>query len=299
MLRTLPLLLLAGCIQTLPIPDDFPREVATEAAELAVSAYDLRTVEGDGGTWEAPDGYELLARLTTEQNWNDLDADEPEVVPVGWVGTRDGVAHVVFRGTSTTTEALLDLAIDQVDFLLLSGDGGGTHRGFTERYEELHPQLLDALEPLIESGDVDSIALTGHSLGGSIATLAAAALAEALDVPVQAITLASPRTGDRDFVARYAGLVDDSWRITNPRDLVPGFPDDAPAGSSGTVEQWFYEHVEVRVDLPFDDENGTVERNLGVGGNHGSCRYLQEVCELTEAEESCVARVEAHPSCVE
>lgn len=216
--------LAGGCVTTLPLPDGFDAVEATAFAELAVSAYDMRATIEAGDDWLAPEGYELHGLHSTEQNWNDLSA-EPEAVPVAWLGSRDDTLYVVFRGTSTTTEALLDLDIAQTDFPLLSGDGGGTHDGFTERYVELHPGLRTDVDALLQTGDYARLALTGHSLGGSIATLAAATFADEGDLPVVAYTFASPRTGDRDFAARYNGLVEESWRVTNPRDLVPGFPE--------------------------------------------------------------------------
>ncbi|MCO4769017.1 MAG: lipase family protein [Deltaproteobacteria bacterium] len=285
-----------GCITTLPLPDGFNPAEATEFAELAVSAYDMRATLQAGDDWLGPDGYAMHGVHTTEQNWNDL-SDEPETVPVAWLGSRDETVFVVFRGTSTSTEALLDLDITQVDFPLLSGDGGGTHEGFTERYVELHPGLRADIDGLLQTGDFARLAFTGHSLGGSIATLAAATFADEGELPVLVYSFASPRTGDRDFAARYNGLVDQSWRVTNPRDLVPGFPEESPDGLTGNAEQLFYEHVEVRTDLPFDDANGRVETDLGVGANHSSCRYLRETCELAESDEVCAAVVADHVSC--
>jgi hypothetical protein len=291
-----------GCIETLPLPEDFPAERAAEAASLSVSAYDMHEYLDANrfGTWEPPAGYTLHSTHTTEQNWNDLTTADPQEVPVGWIGTDgDGVVHVVFRGTTTSTELLLDLAIEQVDFPFGVGDWGGTHRGFTERWQELFPTVTDALSQLVIDG-AQGIAFSGHSLGGAVSTLAAATYAEQFDLPIELITFGSPRVGDSDFVEVFEGLGIDSWRVTNPRDVVPGVPEDAPAGSQGTgADQLFYTHVPTRSDLPFDDEGGAVERNLGVGGNHASCRYLQETCELSAEEADCLERVAEHPSCAD
>ncbi len=299
---------LSGCVETLPIPEDFDPAEATRFAHLAVSGYDLRKAEVDGVPWSPPAGYTVVATYTTTQNWNDL-SDTPEDVPVAWLGTRDDelealdlearspTLYLTFRGTSTPTEALLDLNAQQVDFPLLSGDGGGTHKGFTDRYQDLHAAIAADVEVQLASHPSARIAITGHSLGGAVATLAAAALAEQTGVPVSCYTFASPRVGDRDFVARFEALVADSWRVTNPRDLVPGAPEDAPLGPDSPFAGLFYEHVGVRVDLPFDDREGAVETTLGPGANHSSCRYLHEVCELVLSDDACDAEVATHLSC--
>ncbi len=290
--------LLAGCIEALPLPEGFDAAEATEFAGLALSGYDMRAAIEDGEDFVPPEGFTLHALHTTQQNWNDITESDAETVPVGWLGTRDDTIYVIYRGTSTSTELLLDLASAQTDYPLLSGDGGGTHNGFTERYVELHPPVLEDVNELIAQGGFERIAVTGHSLGGAIATMSAASLAEDTGLPVTAYSYASPRVGDRDFAARYAALVPDSWRITNPRDLVPGYPEEAPAGVDEQTEQLYYEHVEVRVDLPFDDLQGVVETDLGIGGNHSSCRYLLETCELRDGDDdACEELMLSHRSC--
>lgn len=280
----------------LPIPEDFDAVTATDLADLAVSAYDQGQAWEDGQQWDAPLGYAFYAQVTTGQNWNDW-TPGVEQVPVGWIGTRDETIYVVFRGTSTNSEALLDLDAVQVDYPFLEGDGGGTHGGFTDRYAELHPQVLEVVETLAATGDFSRIALTGHSLGGAIATMSGATLAEATNMDVSVYSVGSPRVGDIDFVQRFEALVADTWRITNPWDVVPGYPPEAPFAPDSEFGQLFYDHVEVRVDLVFDDANGKAEQGLGFGGNHSSCRYLQEVCELQDSDAGCRARVEAHASC--
>ncbi len=290
--------LLVGCFEAMPLPEGFDAAEATEFAGLALSGYDMRAAIESGEDFVPPEGFTLHALHTTQQNWNDITESEAETVPVGWLGTRDDTIYVIYRGTSTRTELLLDLASAQTDYPLLSGDGGGTHNGFTERYVELHPPVLEDVNELIAQGGFEHIAVTGHSLGGAIATMSAASLAEETGLPVTAYSYASPRVGDRDFAARYAALVPDSWRITNPRDLVPGYPEEAPAGSDAQTEQLYYEHVEVRVDLPFDDLQGVVETDLGIGGNHSSCRYLLETCELQDGDDdACEELMLSHRSC--
>jgi len=68
--------------------------------------------------------------------------------------------------------------------------------------------------------------VTGHSLGGALATLLVTDLNATTTLKPQAWTFASPHVGDATFAARYGGLSTVSWRIYNQVDVVPYFPMD-------------------------------------------------------------------------
>jgi hypothetical protein len=82
------------------------------------------------------------------------------------------------------------------------------------------------------------VLLTGHSLGGALATLCAADLAELFPpsppsslssaaedvVRVRCVTYGSPRAGDAHFAARFAQLQPRALRLVNGRDVVPSVP---------------------------------------------------------------------------
>ena len=76
---------------------------------------------------------------------------------------------------------------------------------------------LDPASPLV---------VTGHSLGGALATLLVTDLNAATALKPQAWTFASPQVVDAKFAARYGGLSTVSWRIYNQVDVVPHFPVD-------------------------------------------------------------------------
>ena len=68
--------------------------------------------------------------------------------------------------------------------------------------------------------------VTGHSLGGALATLLVTELYATTALKPQAWTFASPKVGDATFAARYGALSTISWRIYNQVDVVPYFPID-------------------------------------------------------------------------
>ncbi|EPB67415.1 triacylglycerol lipase, partial [Ancylostoma ceylanicum] len=91
-------------------------------------------------------------------------------------------------------------------------------------------QLLDeAIKSIINSW------VTGHSLGGAMASLAAHAIVGsgiADSKKLKLITLGQPRTGDKVFAKNHTASIDYSFRVTHWRDVVPHIPsfDERPAG---------------------------------------------------------------------
>jgi len=97
------------------------------------------------------------------------------------------------------------------------------HRGFTAAYFAVRDQL----HAYIDRHDVTSLTVTGHSLGGALATLCAVDMqynfADRLD-SIEAYTYGSPKVGNRGFSASYNQRVPDSYRIVNGVDIVPALP---------------------------------------------------------------------------
>ncbi|QXX74208.1 lipase family protein [Methylovirgula sp. HY1] len=72
---------------------------------------------------------------------------------------------------------------------------------------------------------IESVEVTGHSLGSALATLYVAENAKAGLVKTPMIcTFASPRVGDPDFATTFNELGLTSWRIVNELDIVPKLP---------------------------------------------------------------------------
>ena len=167
------------------------------------------------------------------------------------VGGTPQTAVVALRGTATKVEWWNDFQWDLVPFTQVP-NGGKVAQGFHDIYSTFgtmtppgQPQPAAApaktfaasiAEAATEglAGEVDPaglpVVVTGHSLGGALATLLVADLAANTPLKPQAWTFASPRVGDAAFAGRYGGLSTVSWRIYNQADIVPYFPVDA-AGS--------------------------------------------------------------------
>ena len=68
------------------------------------------------------------------------------------------------------------------------------------------------------------IFFTGHSKGGSLASLAAVRFKSMGIVPAGVITFGAPCTGDETFASAYNGEVPNHWRFEHRNDVVPHLP---------------------------------------------------------------------------
>jgi triacylglycerol lipase len=106
---------------------------------------------------------------------------------------------------------------------------GKVHKGFYEALRAVWGQAIGGKkilpERLLNRGD-RAVWITGHSLGGALAELAAAQAALVNHVPIQGVyTFGQPRVGDD----AYARAVHDAFgtrivRFVNDRDIVPRVP---------------------------------------------------------------------------
>jgi len=190
-----------------------------------------------------PAGYTLVRTI----QMTDFFGPELSRVFYGFVavGGDPQTAVVALRGTATDMEWWDDFHWDLVPFTQLA-NGGKVAEGFYDIYNtfgtmtpgqqqstpapatfaaDVAQAATAGLAGEVDPGDLP-VVVTGHSLGGALATLLVADLTANTALNPQAWTFASPKTGDAVFAARYAALSTVSWRIYNQVDVVPYFPVD-------------------------------------------------------------------------
>jgi pimeloyl-ACP methyl ester carboxylesterase len=155
-----------------------------------------------------------------------------------WLGVDDDNVVVAFRGTESpmTLDGLKDILLtDAMNLLVVpegrlghdlsaAGVGARFHKGFVDAIAEIWPALADAVEQELASRD-RPLWITGHSLGGALALLAAW-LFKRRFVPVHEVcTFGAPMIGNRAactaFDREFAGRI---FRYVNGRDPVPKLP---------------------------------------------------------------------------
>ena len=148
-------------------------------------------------------------------------------VYIGFAIASDKRNIIAFRGTQTQLEWWRNLQATQNDYSdPITGDYyGKVHQGYfkivREKIGKSLIEIVRQLDPTIPCY------ITGHSLGGAVATLSAMEIA--LNVPeireqIQLYTYAAPRIGDRDFAEAHSRLIPNSYRVVNLSDSVPLVP---------------------------------------------------------------------------
>ncbi|KAM3356788.1 hypothetical protein P3S68_023502 [Capsicum galapagoense] len=110
------------------------------------------------------------------------------------------------------------------------------HSGFLSAYDSVRIRLISLIKKAIDYRDDDldlpnkwHVYVTGHSLGGALATLLAlelssSQLAKRGAMRVTMYNFGSPRVGNKKFAEVYNEKVKDSWRVVNHRDIIPTVP---------------------------------------------------------------------------
>jgi V8-like Glu-specific endopeptidase len=121
---------------------------------------------------------------------------------------------VAFRGTESVGDWLADLNV-----VSRTRPYGVVHQGFLAAFQAIEPQLVEALNALPSR----VLLLTGHSLGGALATIAAAEWYERL--PAKWImTFGQPAVGKGTFVQFMQPQTASFFRFVNDDDIVARVP---------------------------------------------------------------------------
>lgn len=254
--------------------------------ELTYVQYDNGKPPSNDGKIDPPSGYTQIASFQgPELNFNrdlkkffgldfaGLSGDQTEEleqraadiqnVYFGYALTSSQYNIIALRGTRSIFEWIMDTTIPQVEvpeawFNNRKFEQTRVHMGFLILFLFLVEQILDAAERF------DSALpcyLTGHSMGGALATLA--------PVPVKLLTgndevrmynFASPRVGDPGFAKAYDTVIPGSYRIVNLADLIAIVPPREIFG-------WTYKHV--GREWSFINQSGDVAGNHAlIGGDN-------------------------------
>jgi hypothetical protein len=155
---------------------------------------------------------------------------QPPAAPVdlhdrfGWVCRKDDRLMITFRGTQTPGDWLHNLDFIGEPYLPVPGRGT-VHQGFQLVYYAVRKNLLAIVNKM--GVGCTELMITGHSLGGALATLA---MPDMLNQPFAAnispilYNIASPRVGHEDFQSYFDSHVNVSYRIVNQWDVVPHVP---------------------------------------------------------------------------
>lgn len=227
-----------------PNGSNFDLDISRKLLELIDIAHQEFELSQNDQSWEwdkdtktPKDSYELLTRFGFAAYF----FGKRQRVPFGFIVRQGADVFVVFRGTLTPAEWISNAKAKQEPFLD-NRSLGEVHLGFHKTYvrpdkgglfnfdpnDDL-PSMKEVIEKSIkdEISENDRVFVTGHSLGGALASLSALHINQFRPSPSPILyTFASPRVGDDTFVKHFHEL--ECYRISNSEDRVPNLPWSVP-----------------------------------------------------------------------
>ncbi len=140
---------------------------------------------------------------------------------------------LAFRGTEATS--IKDIKADTKAYKTACEETAGKiHSGFKEAYDQVR---FDVEKKINESQFQNKpLFITGHSLGGALATIAAKMLTHKGGIAA-CYTFGSPRVGDEDWIANIKTPI---YRVVNAADCVTMLP---PSSETITVIGWLLQII--------------------------------------------------------
>jgi hypothetical protein len=222
-------------------PDDF--SLVNSFLLASASFYVYEPIDFDGTDFEAHFRREMKGFGLHVLRY----IDNPSTNTQGAVLSNDEVVIVAFRGTTPGQDFWTDLSTALLPAPENWGEGALVHAGFQGAFESVIDEVKIEVEQ--EKAKGKTLWITGHSLGGAIATLTATWF-QANGIDVEGVhTFGSPRVGNNFFAAGYAqlGLQERSWRWILEADPIPAFVANGPYLSCAFVfcnlSNIAYQHV--------------------------------------------------------
>ncbi|KGX90671.1 lipase family protein [Pontibacillus marinus] len=195
------------------------------------------------GEFHIPKGFQLIkqfkARSLHSQEWFGFILESPDSI------------LIAFRGTQSDPDWVSDAQVFQRSYPYVP-DSGLVHDGFLSIYESCRDEIMNVYETV---PPYKKLYITGHSLGGALATL------HALDARVNTdftqvlmYNYGSPRVGDTTFKRTFRSFVPISIRFVNFYDLVPKLP--PPIIKSFLLKKTiYYNHVPTPMKFAIQKES--------------------------------------------
>lgn len=127
---------------------------------------------------------------------------------------------LTFEGTQDFKDWLID-----IDFIKLipykHHPTAKIHSGFWYAYNSIRDELLQT----IKEYNISNLFVTGHSLGGALATISSLDIAETIgNITITMVNLGSPRIGNKEYTILFNHSIKKYYRITHGKDPVVHLP---------------------------------------------------------------------------
>lgn len=194
---------------------------SAEAGELDAAEIRLVCAVCSMGAYSADESY-LMRSMLTARGWQieKISRKTNRADAKAYLVSKGDVKILAVAGTETIKDVEVDFRVGRVrlnDNIVLdakeknSADKVFVHRGFRDYADEvLSDGLAQKLRASLDENPDETLYLTGHSLGGAVATIAAIRLSDS-GVPksrVKVISFGAPAVGSGGLARAYADKID-------------------------------------------------------------------------------------------
>ncbi|ORC89948.1 lipase [Trypanosoma theileri] len=152
---------------------------------------------------------------------------------LAYMGVSEDRIVISFRGSENIPNWISNMKFGKETYPNATCKGCSVHIGFYHSFLSLRNEMWVELQRLVAEYPRRPVLITGHSLGGAMAVLAAAdfaaqAYATGTVPQFELYTFGAPRVGNDAFTAWMAALFcsgkHEAYRVTHNRDVVPHLP---------------------------------------------------------------------------
>jgi predicted lipase len=176
---------------------------------------------------------EIYTNFSPELRFSDFPNLVPELLETTKTDTECAIladfdtetAYVIFRGSDSNTDWITNFNFGQEQIYPYEGkssSGAEIHKGFAAAYFSVRTEIFG----YFQRSSLQQVIVTGHSLGGALATLGAVDLQYNFtgQFAIALYTFGAPRVGNIGFRESFNRRVLDSSRFVYGMDLVSALP---------------------------------------------------------------------------
>jgi predicted lipase len=175
-----------------------------------------------------------------------------------------------FRGANIISSIEKDTQLPFLDIICANGFPRNkyknlkVHANFLSQFTGLKFGMMDIINDHKEDiNEITDIIFIGHSLGGALATLAAACCKSHYpNYIVSCVTFGSPRVGNLQFSKYFNDVLDLSKRIVYGDDILTKIP------------YYLYKHVDDKIEIGEHDKS-IIKRHLGTLTDNSIDKYVE------------------------